>query len=109
MSGAGGAGGFSLAEVLFALAITSFALLALIGVLCAGATTLALMRLMGLSLAESLGLFAGSGTSTATLQAAITTMGNDDPAVGYSVAYPFGTAGPILFLYIAHRVLNLRR
>ena len=42
----------------------------------------------------------GSGTNTPTLQAAIATLGNDDPAVGYSVAYPFGVAGPILFLYL---------
>src|SRR5205085_4529922 len=33
--------------------------------------------------------------------AAIATLSNDDPAVGYSVAYPFGVAGPILFLYFA--------
>ena len=52
----------------------------------------------------ALGLFAGSGTSTPTLQAAIATLGNDDPAVGYSVAYPFGVAGPILFLYLAFLV-----
>ena len=44
--------------------------------------------------ATALGLFAGSGTSTPTLQAAIATLGNDDPAVGYSVSYPFGVAGP---------------
>ena len=54
------------------------------------------------------GLFAGSGTSTPTLQAAIPTLGNDDPAVGYSVAYPFGVAGPILFLYVAFMVLKPR-
>ena len=35
-----------------------------------------------------------------TLQAAITTLGNNDAAVGYSVAYPFGVAGPILILYL---------
>ena len=51
-------------------------------------------------------MFAGSGTSTPTLQAAIATLGNDDPAVGYSVSYPFGVAGPILFLYIAFMVLK---
>ena len=56
---------------------------------------------MGLNLGYALGLFAGSGTSTPTLQAAIATLGNDDPAVGYSVSYPFGVAGPILLLYIA--------
>ena len=52
------------------------------------------------------GLFAGSGTSTPTLQAAIATLGNDDPAVGYSVSYPFGVAGPILLLYIAFMLLK---
>ena len=83
-------------------------LLALIGVLCAGATTIALIRIMDLNIGQALGLFAGSGTSTATLQAAITTLGNDDPAVGYSVAYPFGTAGPILFLFLAFRILKPR-
>ena len=61
---------------------------------------------MDLKLGYALGLFAGSGTSTPTLQAAIATLGNDDPAVGYSVAYPFGVAGPILFLYIAFMMLK---
>ena len=46
------------------------------------------------------------GTSTPTLQAAIATLGNDDPAVGYSVSYPFGVAGPILFLYLAFMILK---
>jgi putative transport protein len=48
---------------------------------------------------ETLGLFAGSGTSTATLQAIIAALKNDAAAVGYSVAYPFGVAGPILCIY----------
>lgn len=81
-------------------------LMALIGVLAAGAVSLVFMKLMDLKLGYALGLFAGSGTSTPTLQAAIATLGNDDPAVGYSVAYPFGVAGPILFLYIAFVVLK---
>src|SRR5262247_3549201 len=51
-------------------------------------------------------LVAGSGTSTPTLQAAIATLGNDDPAVGYSVAYPFGVSGPILFLYVTFLFLK---
>jgi putative transport protein len=75
-------------------------LMALIGVLAAGAVSLVFVKTMGLNLGYALGLFAGSGTSTPTLQAAIATLGNDDPAVGYSVAYPFGVAGPILFLYV---------
>ena len=42
----------------------------------------------------------------AALLAAVATLGNDDPAVGYSVAYPFGVGGPILFLYIAFTLLK---
>src|SRR5260221_3799820 len=72
--------------------------MALIGVLCAGAVSLIFVKMMNLKLGYALGLFAGSGTSTPTLQAAIATLGNDDPAVGYSVSYPFGVAGPNLFL-----------
>jgi putative transport protein len=64
------------------------------------------VKTMGLNLGHALGLFAGSGTSTPTLQAAIATLGNDDPAVGYSVSYPFGVAGPILFLYFAFLILK---
>jgi putative transport protein len=81
-------------------------LMALTGVLAAGAVSLVFVKMMDLKLGYALGLFAGSGTSTPTLQAAIATLGNDDPAVGYSVAYPFGVAGPILFLYIAFMVLK---
>ena len=83
-------------------------LLALVGVLSAGVVSLLFVKFMGLNLGHALGLFAGSGTSTPTLQAAIVTLGNDDPAVGYSVSYPFGVAGPILFLYIAFMVMKPR-
>jgi putative transport protein len=61
-------------------------LTALVGVLTAGAAGLIIMKTMDLKLGHALGLFTGSGTSTPTLQAAIATLGNDDPAVGYSVA-----------------------
>ncbi len=81
-------------------------LMALTGVLAAGAVSLLFVKTMGIELGHALGLFAGSGTSTPTLQAAIATLGNDDPAVGYSVSYPFGVAGPILFLYIAFMVMK---
>ena len=83
-------------------------LMALIGVLVSGAICLLFIKLVGLKAGYALGLFAGSGTSTPTLQAAIATLGNDDPAVGYSVAYPFGVAGPILFLYLAFLLLKPR-
>ena len=80
--------------------------MALLGVLLAGVVSLVFVKTMGLNPGHALGLFAGSGTSTPTLQAAIATLGSDDPAVGYSVSYPFGVAGPILFLYLAFMVLK---
>ena len=85
----------------FFLGLTSAAgqkanVIALIGVLLSGVVSVVIVKTMGLNLGYALGLFAGSGTSTPTLQAAIATLGNDDPAVGYSVSYPFGVAGPIL-------------
>ncbi|MGZ8211417.1 MAG: aspartate:alanine exchanger family transporter [Burkholderiales bacterium] len=80
--------------------------MAVTGVLLAGATSLAFVKWMDISPGMAFGLFAGAGTSTATLQAALASVGNTDPATGYSVAYPFGVAGPILFLYVVYLVLK---
>src|ERR1700741_3990194 len=52
--------------------------IALVGVLLAGAVSLAFTKTANLKLDYALGLFAGSGTSTPSLQAAIATVGNDD-------------------------------
>lgn len=82
--------------------------LALIGVLSAGVASIVVTGMTGLDLGYALGLFAGAGTSTPTLQAAITSLGSDDPAMGYSVAYPVGVAGPMLFLYAAFAFLKPR-
>lgn len=73
--------------------------LAAVGVLVSMVVTLGLGTAAGLSVEHAVGLFAGSLTSTPTLQAAIDAAGNQDPAIGYSVAYPFGVIGPILLLY----------
>jgi formate C-acetyltransferase len=43
-----------------------------------------------------------------TLLAAIAALGNDDAAVGCSVSYPFGVAGPILFWAGSGHFLHLR-
>lgn len=72
---------------------------AALGVIGAGLVALTLAPLAGIRIDETLGLFAGSGTSTATLQAIIAALKTDGAAVGYSVAYPFGVAGPILCMY----------
>ncbi|KWR79458.1 aspartate:alanine exchanger family transporter [Cupriavidus sp. IDO] len=79
---------------------------AALGVIGAGLVSVALVPLFGVKLDESLGMFAGSGTSTASLQAAMAAMKSDGATVGYSVSYPFGVAGPILFLYFLSAVLK---
>ena len=79
--------------------------LAAFAVLLAGAVSLVFIG-GPVKVGYALGLFAGSGTSTPALQAAIQALGNDDPAVGYSVAYPFGVAGPILFLYLGSLIFK---
>jgi putative transport protein len=81
-------------------------LIAVIGVLCAGAVCLMFVKWAGISSGTAFGLFAGSGTSTATLQAALAAAGNTEPATGYAVAYPFGVAGPILCLYIVFLMMK---
>jgi putative transport protein len=79
---------------------------AFLGVLGAGAVALALVPLFGVKPDAALGMFAGSGTSTATLQAIIAALKSDGAAVGYSVAYPFGVAGPILCIYALKAILK---
>ncbi|MBA1157027.1 aspartate:alanine exchanger family transporter [Microvirga mediterraneensis] len=61
---------------------------------------MALASPLRISMATAAGLFAGSGTSTPTLQAALAAAGNQDPAIGYSVSYPFGVIGPIVLMTI---------
>jgi putative transport protein len=80
--------------------------LAGIGVIASLAVAWALAEPLGVSLATAAGLFAGSGTSTPTLQAALSAAGNQDPAIGYSVAYPFGVIGPIILMTIMARLLK---
>jgi putative transport protein len=75
-------------------------LLAAAGVLAALAISLLLGAASGVSPAYSMGLFAGSLTSTPALQAALEAAGTQDPAIGYSIAYPFGVIGPILCLFV---------
>ena len=82
--------------------------LAAVGVLAALAVTIGLAAIAGIAPAHAMGLFAGALTSTPTLQAAIDAVGNRDPAIGYSVAYPFGVIGPILCLFVLSRVLSVR-
>src|SRR3954469_14961621 len=74
-------------------------LLALVGCLAGLLVALGLGQAFGIKIGHTLGIYAGSMTSTATLQASLDVMKTSDPSIGYSVAYPFGVIGPILCIY----------
>jgi putative transport protein len=78
-------------------------LLAFVAVIAGLLVALGLGAVFGVKLGHTLGIFAGSMTSTATLQAALDTIGNREPSIGYSVAYPFGVIGPILCFHFLTR------
>src|SRR5215831_13556448 len=81
-------------------------LLALVACVAGLFVALGLGHLYGVKLGHTLGIYAGSMTSTATLQAALETMNNKDPSIGYSIAYPFGVIGPILCIYFMTQVVK---
>ena len=81
----------------------TYNLLALVAVVAGLLVALGLGSAFGVQIGHTLGIFAGSMTSTATLQAALDVMGNKAPSIGYSVAYPFGVIGPILCFYFLTR------
>ena len=78
-------------------------LVALVAVLAGLLVALGLGQMFGIKIGHTLGMFAGSMTSTATLQAALEVMKNSEPSIGYSIAYPFGVIGPILCIYFMTR------
>lgn len=90
-------------EGIFGEAGRKYNLLALIAVLAGLVVALGLGSALGFKVGHTLGIYAGSMTSTATLQAALDVMGNKDPSIGYSIAYPFGVIGPILCIYFMTR------
>jgi putative transport protein len=81
-------------------------LLALIGCIAALFVSLGLGKIFGIKIGHTLGIYAGSMTSTATLQAALDVMKNKDPSIGYSIAYPFGVIGPILCIYFMTQLVK---
>src|SRR6201998_4798487 len=81
-------------------------LLALVGCLAGLAVALGLGHIFGIRIGHTLGLYAGSMTSTAALQAALDVMKNKDPSIGYSIAYPFGVLGPILCIYLMTQIVQ---
>jgi putative transport protein len=81
-------------------------LLALVGCVAGLLVAIGLGQVFGIKIGHTLGIYAGSMTSTATLQAALDTMHNTEPSIGYSVAYPFGVIGPILCIYFMTRLVK---
>src|SRR6476619_3568639 len=81
-------------------------LLALVACLAGLGVALGLGHIFGIKIGHTLGIYAGSMTSTATLQAALEVMKNKDPSVGYSIAYPFGVLGPILCIYLMTQIVR---
>src|SRR5215211_4146774 len=78
-------------------------LLAFVACIAGLLVALGLGQVFGIKIGHTLGIYAGSMTSTATLQAALDVMKNTDPSIGYSIAYPFGVIGPILCIYFMTR------
>src|SRR5881394_144510 len=81
-------------------------LLALIAVIAGLVVALGLGHAFGIKIGHTLGIYAGSMTSTATLQAALDVIGNKEPSIGYSIAYPFGVIGPILCIYFMTQLVK---
>jgi putative transport protein len=67
-------------------------------------------NLLGISRAETAGLYAGSLTNTPALAAAQSLLDpaeRGQPVVGYALAYPFGVIGMLLAVVVAQRVVPL--
>ncbi len=63
---------------------------------------------LGLDAAAIAGVYAGSGTNSSGLAAAIDVVGDTSPAVGYAISYPFGIVGMLLAIPLALRMSRRR-
>src|SRR5215470_5192962 len=84
----------------------TYNLLALVACVAGLLVALGLGKIFGIKIGHTLGIYAGSMTSTATLQAALDVMKNKEPSIGYSIAYPFGVIGPILCIYFMTQLVK---
>src|SRR5215831_18085529 len=84
----------------------TYNLLALVACVAGLMVALGLGKIFGIKIGHTLGIYAGSMTSTATLQAALDVMKNKEPSIGYSIAYPFGVIGPILCIYFMTQMVK---
>jgi putative transport protein len=63
---------------------------------------------LGLSAADVAGVYAGAGTNSSGLAAAVDVVGDTTPVVGYSLSYPFGVLGMLLAIPLALRLSRWR-
>ncbi len=92
--------------------VTQGKALAKMGILLVGAgaaTTYLCAKLMHVPYDLSVGIFAGSLTSTPALAAALDALGPEGKvcSIGYGVAYPFGVIGVVLFVQLLPRLLRV--
>lgn len=83
-------------------------LLAFLALMSATGATAIAIGSFDVSYPMAVGLFAGSGTNSPTMQAALEAAGNAEPAVGYSITYPFGLVGAILSIYLVQLLVKPR-
>ena len=81
-------------------------LLALVGCIAGLLVALGLGHIFGIKIGHTLGVYAGSMTSTASLQAALDAVKSKEPSIGYCIAYPLGVIGPILCIYFMTRMVK---
>ncbi len=74
-------------------------ILALIALIATTVMTIVVMKFTSTPITYMAGLFAGATTTAAAVMSAIDAAKSNDPAVGYSVAFPVGLLGTILGMY----------
>lgn len=76
-------------------------------IISAGGVGILFNKVFGLPKEMIVGLYSGALTSTPALAAAMETLGNSTPSVGYGLAYPFGIFGVILLVQLAPVILKV--
>lgn len=82
------------------------AVLALIVMIIGGASTLLLIKFAGLDPNMAAGLFTGAMTSTPGLATAIDITQSPLASIGYTIGYPFGVIGVIVFVRIIPKLMK---
>lgn len=75
-------------------------IMSIVIVLTAGSLGILFKNLFGFSSELITGIYAGAMTSTPALAAAMETLGNSTPSVGYGLSYPLGIIGVIIMVQV---------